>query len=91
MTNKDIFKAHIEQQGMILSTYDAGLNKVTKKAVKEICDSVLDSNSTDIPFKIRNAWYIAEIAIMDNEVDMSLYSKHEYLEQYGDEYEYKFE
>ncbi len=90
MTNNNILviKNHIKKLGLTVGSIDTDLNKLTKKALNELLS--YDGDYTDIVVLVNGKQYIVECTEVDTEVDMILYSKSEYINKYGDEYEYKF-
>ena len=90
MTNKTVIENKVAELGLVLGSYDNDLERLSKKAINEVAESLF-GDSTDIVVKVRGTYYVVECAVCDNECDFTLYTKHEYLDKYGDEYEYKFE
>ena len=90
MNNIVVIEKHINKLGLKVGSIDQDLNKLSKQAVNELV-AQYGGDYTDIVLRVRGRFYVVECTEVDNEVDMTLYSKSEYLEKYGDEYEYKFE
>ena len=91
MTNNImVIEKHILKLGLKVGGLDSDLNKLTKSALNELLEQY-SGDYTDIVITMRNRKYVVECSEVDNEVDMSLYTKGEYIKKYGDEYEYKFE
>ena len=91
MANNNILviENHIKKLGLTVGSIDTDLNKITKKALNELL--IYTGDYTDIVVSVNGKQYIVECTEVDSEVDMTLYSKSEYINKYGDEYEYKFE
>ena len=83
-----VIEKHIKKLGLTVGSIDTDLSKLTKKALNELL--VYDGDYTDIVVTADGKQYIIECTEVGGEVDMTLYSKSEYINKYGDEYEYKF-
>ena len=55
---------------------------LTKKACNEIIKNI-EEEYHDFPIKIRNCMAVVEIATVDNEKDIHIYSMKEYFDKYG--------
>lgn len=82
MNNKDTILKELIKQGYKLGCWDNKINKVSKKELKRIVDS-LGYGSCDIHLIINKKDFVAEVNEVDGEYDFSLVSRKEYENRYG--------
>lgn len=63
--------------------FDEKINLLSAKALKEVIMNMEFATDTDI--KIQRKSYVIEIDIVDNEIDLNVLTKAEYINRYGDE------
>lgn len=89
-TNKELIAERIEELSKIekrnfsLGCWDKNIEKISKKEIKKVIDSIY-GDSTDFDIYIRRKLHVVEISIVDYEIDFSLLTKEEYISRYGDE------
>lgn len=91
MKNKALIEAHISKLGGTVGCYDSTIEKLPKSAINELLENLIDCGSTDIVVKNRGKLYVIECSSCDDELDFTLYTQSQYLDEYGDEYMYKFD
>lgn len=90
MTNKEKIEDKLISLGYELGCYDCLINKVRGKDLINLL-SVLDEEATDLDVKINNKEYVIELMTVDNERDLLIITKEEYINRYGSErYEENF-
>lgn len=90
MDNKTRIAQAVKNQGLEMGCYELAINKLSKKAVAEIIDSIT-GDSTDIAVNYGKTKYVIEIGVVDNEVDFNCMKLTDYISRYGEEYAEKFE
>lgn len=83
-SNEDIVTAEVEKLGYELSSCDSLINKLSKKELSKVID-VLDQEYTDVDVIINKKEYVVEITTVDDEKDLNVITKLEYISRYSDE------
>lgn len=81
MTNKQQFKEALKEIGYELGCYDNNLEKLTKKAMKEVLEEI--EFGYHIYFTMRRIDYVIEVYQVGNETDLYLKTVKEYEAQYN--------
>jgi hypothetical protein len=82
MKNKLVIQQKLMSLGLLLGTYDSGIEKLSKEGMSKILDNI-EYGSTDIGVTIGENDYVVEIYHVDNEVDLNLITTREYALTYG--------
>lgn len=84
MSNKnyEIIKKKIEDLGLTIGCYDPLVEKLNKENLNKILSSI-EEEYTDVDIKINEKDYVVEIATVDNEKDLQILSRSEYIRRYG--------
>lgn len=85
--NKALVAAELAKENLNIGYYDESIDKVSVKELEERVLPNVCEGHTDLVVKIRGQQYVVEVTTVDNEVDLMLYSKVEYMEKYGWEQE----
>ncbi len=91
MTNKESIIAGLNKQGLTLGCWDDSVEKVTKKEMKRVIESI-GFGSCTVHLVLRNKDYVLTIDEVDNEVDFKLETREEYEDYAGiiEEEEWRF-
>lgn len=84
--NVKALKKAIDGLGYKVGIVDKDLNKLDRKAFKEILSS-LEEDYTDVFITMNNELYVVEIATVDNEKDVMYYEGYQYFKKYGNLYD----
>ena len=82
--NRKIIEQKLNEMNFEIGCYDATIDKISKVELQKIIDS-LHHEWTDVDIKIRGREYVIEICTVDNEKDLNVITKEEYILRYGDE------
>lgn len=82
-TNKELILEEIKRQGLKLGIYHKQLDLLTKPMLKRVIEGIEFESDTDVSIKRRK--HVVEIDIVDDEVDLRIITKEEYISRYGDE------
>jgi hypothetical protein len=82
MKNKLVIQQKLMSLGLLLGTYDSGIEKLSKEGMAKILDNI-EYGSTDIGVTIGENDCVVEIYHVDNEVDFNLITTREYALTYG--------
>ena len=81
--NVEMIKKAVESAGYIIGCIDAkGFEGVTKPQMKKVLN-VLGEEYTDIIISKNRRKHVVEVSTVDNEKDIHIYSKDEYINKYG--------
>lgn len=83
-TNKERVVKQIEKLGYVLGVYDNGLDLLNERWIKKVVNSIGDDG--DVLVYLNRKKYVVELHTVDNEIDLIMYSKEEYISRYGDEF-----
>ncbi|MEG0578934.1 MAG: hypothetical protein RR490_03355 [Niameybacter sp.] len=84
LTKQEMVEKEVKRLGLEMGTFDQDMNKLTKKQLKVVLESVPYAN-TDIDVMIKGKLHVVEISQVDYEVDFQLLTQAEYISRYGDE------
>ena len=82
-TNKEIIIARLAELECTLGCWDEKINKLTKTQLAKIIDNL--DYRTDTEVSLDRKKYVAEIDWVDDEIDITLLPKAEYIDRYGDD------
>lgn len=82
LRNKLKIQRALEKYNYRIGCYDEDIEKVSLKELTRIID-VLDYDATDVIVSIRRKKYVVEIFTVDKEVDLSIQTLDNYINQYG--------
>ena len=82
MTNKEVIANELSKLGYVIGCYDTLMDKLTKKGLKDVLDSMSEEH-TDVDVRIIRKLHIVEISTVDNEKDFNVLSKADYISCYG--------
>lgn len=86
MTNREKIEQVASKDGLIIGCWDNAIESLSQKELKKVLENVLHQCDTDV--QVRRKKYVVEIDIVDNEVDLSMITKDDYIDRYGnDRYE----
>lgn len=80
--NYTIIKKKVEDLGLIMGCYDPLVEKLNKENLNKVLSSI-EEEYTDVDVKINKKDYVVEIATVDNEKDLQILSRSEYINRYG--------
>lgn len=81
-SNKQLLETKIKELGFELGCYHKSIETLTKKELNKVL-AQLDQESTDVDVMIKKKLYVVEITTMDNEKDIQMLSREEYIDRYG--------
>lgn len=84
MKNMNTVETKLNELGYTLGIYHPLMEKLSKKALKDVLDMVQEEH-TDVDVKINRKLYVVEISTVNNEKDFNVLSQVEYIECYGGE------
>lgn len=84
MNNRERLIKTISQFGYSLSIYDHAIDKLNTKMINKITNSFM-GDSTDIDVTLNRKPYVVEMFVVDNEVDITMLTKEQYIDRYGNE------
>lgn len=86
MKNKELLEKKIKNLdgSYILGCYDKNIDKLSREELMKIIN-VIGEEATDVDVMIGNNEYIIELTTVENEKDLSILIKKEYIDRYGNE------
>ena len=84
MNNRERLIKTISQFGYSLSIYDHTIDKLSSRMINKIIKSFM-GDSTDIDVTLNKKPCVVEMSVVDNEVDMAMLTKEQYINRYGNE------
>ena len=85
MTNKKIISNKIKDLGYELGIYHKAINKIDDNSLNELLESIEFEETTDIDINLDGVDYVIELAFVDNEADIMMLTKRDYIQIYGNE------
>lgn len=82
-TNRNIVEKQAKKLGLELGCYNKGIEKLNRNNLKKVLDNMEFENDTDV--FINRRLHVVEIDRVDNEIDLNILSKDEYIGRYGDD------
>ena len=82
ITNRYRIKKKVETIGYLLGCYDQGMDKLSIPDLNKVLN-IINGDSTDVDVDIRGKRHVVEIAVVDNEIDFMILTKHQYISRYG--------
>lgn len=83
-TNKERVVKQIEKLGYVLGIYDNDLDLLNERWIKKVVNRIGDDG--DVLVYLNRKKYVVELHVVDDEIDLIMYSKEEYISRYGDEF-----
>lgn len=80
--NKAKIETVVNELGLIIGCYHEEIDLLSEKELDKVISNVEYQEDTDVKIKRKN--YVVEIDIVDNEVDLKVLTKAEYIDRYGD-------
>lgn len=80
--NYTIIKKKVEDLGLIIGCYDPLVEKLNTENLNKVLFSI-EEEYTDVDVKIGKKDFVVEIATVDNEKDLQILSRSEYISRYG--------
>lgn len=84
MNNRERLIKAISQFGYSLSIYDHTIDKLSSRTINKIIKSFM-GDSTDIDVTLNRKPCVVEMSVVDDEVDITMLTKEQYINRYGDE------
>ena len=84
MNNRERLIKTISQFGYSLSIYDHTIDKLSSRMINKITNSFM-GDSTDIDVTLNRKPCVVEMSVVDNEVDITMLTKEQYINRYGNE------
>lgn len=84
MNNRERLIKTISQFGYSLSIYDHAIDKLSSRMINKITNSFM-GDSTDIDVTLNRKPCVVEMSVVDNEVDITMLTKEQYINRYGNE------
>ena len=84
MNNRERLIKTISQFGYSLSIYDHIIDKLSSRMINKITNSFM-GDSTDIDVTLNRKPCVVEMSVVDNEVDITMLTKEQYITRYGNE------
>ena len=84
MNNRERLIKTISQFGYSLSIYDRAIDKLSSRTINKIIKSFM-GDSTDIDVTLNRKPCVVEMSVVDNEVDITMLTKEQYINRYGNE------
>lgn len=81
--NKQKIEQLVSTFNMSIGCYDAAVEGLDNENLKKVM-YMLDYGCTDVDVQIKGKPYVIEIVHTDNEIDLYLLSKADYISRYGD-------
>lgn len=82
MTNKERLIKALKKDNYKLGCYDNKIEKLSYNQIKKIIDNI-GYGSTDILVSLNRKKYIVEVSEVEDELDFSIISLPDYVNQYG--------
>jgi len=83
MTNKEKIQNEAQKHDLTIGCWDDKLESLTQKELKKVLENLQYQEDTDVSIKRKP--HVVEIDIVDNEVDLKILTKEEFINRYGDE------
>lgn len=83
MTNKQKLQNAVTKLGLEIGGYNLLLDELSLKELNKVIGNLEYESDTDITIKRKK--YVVELDIVDNEIDLNVLTKAEYINRYGDE------
>lgn len=90
-TNKEQVEETISKEGLVLCSCTKDIEKLPKKELSRVLDTIGYGSSTNIYMNFDNTDYIVEVSEVDSEVDIWLVTRKDYEDIYGEIYEEDWE
>ena len=74
----------LAEYGLVIGCYDKAMEELKYMALKKVLDIGIMNDHADIEVNINKKKHIVEVSTVDNEKDFTVYTKEEYIENYGD-------
>lgn len=84
MNNRERLIKTISQFGYSLSIYNHTIDKLSSRMINKIIKSFM-GDSTDIDVTLNRKPCVVEMSVVDNEVDITILTKEQYIDRYGNE------
>lgn len=86
MTNKEILQKKINnlEGNFALGCYNNDIEKLSKIELMKVINNI-DQEYTDVDVKIKRKDYVIEITTVDQEKDLNILTRGEYIKRYGNE------
>lgn len=84
MNNRERLIKAISQFGYSLSICDHTIDKLSSRMINKITNSFM-GDSTDIDVTLNRNPCVVEMSVVDNEVDITMLTKEQYINRYGNE------
>lgn len=82
LCNKELIENKINSLGYKLGCYDKAIDNLQKRCINLLLENI-DGDSTDVDIVNNGTEYIIEINVVDNEIDLSMITKKDYIARYG--------
>lgn len=83
MTNKAKVEKQAKELGYTIGIYNDKIDLMTTKELNKVLENMEFQADTDVSIKRKK--HVVEIDIVDNEVDLKVLTKNEYIDRYGNE------
>ena len=83
MNNAQFIEQFVIESGLSIGIYHAKIDRLSKRWLKAVLDGIESESDTDV--FINRIPHVVEIDVVDNEVDLRVITKKEYIDRYGNE------
>ena len=82
-TNKQKLETIAKKENLTISCYDKLIDSLSQANINNLMDAIKFGDNSDILVNKGRSQYVVSVEIIDNELDLIVHSKNEYIEAFG--------